>query len=76
MVFRYTPKERADIGKYAQLNRVPAAARHYSRKLGIHLSESTVQSMKDAYKVEVRKQFDEDNVIFLPVKKRGRSRRP
>ena len=41
MVFRYTPEERADIGRYAQLNGVAAAARHYSRKLGIRLSEST-----------------------------------
>ncbi len=53
-----------------------AAAKHFSRKLSIRLSESTVRSMKDAYKVEVsrkRKQHDEDDVVSLPVKKRGRS---
>ena len=76
MTYRYTSEERAKIGRYALLNGVAAAARHFSRKLSIRLSESTVRSIKDAYKVEVnrkRKQHDDNDVSSLPVKKRGRS---
>lgn len=59
MVFRFTPEERADIGRYAQLNGVATTARYYSRKLGIRLSESTVQ-------------HDDNDVVSVPLKKRGR----
>lgn len=53
-----------------------AAARRFSRKLNQSLSESTVRSIKDAYKIEVarkRKLQEDDEILSLPEKKRGRS---
>ena len=64
------------MGKYALVNGVSAAAKHFSKKFGgIHLGESTVRSICNAYKAELtrkRKQQEEGDVISLPVKKRGR----
>ena len=53
-----------------------AAAKRCSKKFGVRLSEFTVRSIKQSYKLEVdrkRKQHDDDNVDSLPLKKRGRT---
>ena len=40
--YRYSPKERAQIGRYALEHGVPAATKKFSRKLDVELSETTV----------------------------------
>ena len=72
---RYSSSQRAKIGKYACIHGVPAAARVYSRKLQKHISETTVRSIRDAFREESTKQrylgVDED-IEIMPKKKRGR----
>ena len=72
----YSSEERAVIGKYATENGISAARRVFSRKLGMKLSNSTVSGMKAAYKHEVARKRErgeeEDEVLKLPEKKRGR----
>ena len=66
-------------GKYALLNGVSAATKHFSRQFK-GLRESTVHSIRSAYKVELerkRKQLatddsSDDEVCSLPERKRGR----
>lgn len=53
--YRYSPKERAQIGKYAMEHGVSAAAMTLSRKLNIQLSKTTVCSIHDGYLGELRK---------------------
>ena len=74
MLYRFSPKKRADIGKYACQNGTTAAAKHYSHKLGTKISSTTVQSMKKQYLEERKKKRTEDDhdVSSLPLKKRGR----
>ena len=43
---KYTPKERADIGRYAKLHGVSLASRVFSRRLGVSINECTVRSFK------------------------------
>ena len=40
--YRYSTKERAQIGSYTSEHGVAAAAESFSRKLGVQLSEMTV----------------------------------
>ena len=40
---------RAEIGRYASINGVPAASTTFSNKLGVRVSKSTVSVMKKAY---------------------------
>ena len=66
---RYTPEERATIGKYAIDHGVNEAAHKYS------INESTVRSFKNAYlevRARKRKAGDEMNVSELLAKKQGR----
>ena len=79
--FRYTAKERAQIGKYAHLHGITATAKHFSRKMGVTVSKPTVQSILKSYVVGVRgkraleDEDDEDRgtgLTVLPCKKRGR----
>ena len=75
-LYRYTPEQRASIGRYALVNGVRAAAKQFSKKLGVRLSESTVRSIKDSYKMEAnerkRQGADVGDIDSLPLKKRGR----
>ena len=74
--FRYSPKERAEIGRYAKLHGVAAAARYFSRQRGHTINESTIRSIANSYKVELSRKRageGEGDVELLPVKKRGRS---
>ena len=40
---------RAEIGRYASINGVPAASATFLNKLGMRVSKSTVNVMKKAY---------------------------
>ena len=68
---RYSPKIRADIGRYAMINSITATSRHFTRKLGVSVSTSTVHSITQSYK---RKRHEEgqDTITYLPNKKCGR----
>ena len=72
---RYSPAQRAQIGKYACENGIAAAARYFSKKLDGKLSVSTVQYIKKAYIISLREnrasQSDVELTV-LPVLKRGR----
>lgn len=70
----YTPAVRLEIAKYACNHGVTSAARVFSRRLRNTVAESTVRSMRDAYRDELRKRSAEDveEMSVLPSKKRGR----
>ena len=75
--YRFTPQQRADIGKYAYFHGVAAAACFYSVKLKIALSEATVRSIRDSYRCQVntRIKLGKSAVLSsLPERKRGRSK--
>ena len=66
---RFTPKQRATLGKYASLHGVLPAARQYSSRWRIHLSEATVRSIRDAYLCEVNmrtRMGEDDQANSLP----------
>ena len=74
---KYSPEERAMIGKHAVLYGNLSAKQFFSRRLGVKIGNSTISCIKTAYKEEsARKrelEEEEDNdVIELPEKKRGR----
>ena len=72
---RYSATDCAEIGKYACHHGVAAAARFFSRKLDKRVSESTVQSIKNAYVEGLRQKRgaeDRGDITALPLKKRGR----
>ena len=72
---RYSPRVRADIGRYACLHGNAAAARYFTRKLGHPIQASTIHSIKKAFKDErgkKRADDDDEDVRELPHKKRGR----
>ena len=52
--YRYSPHVRADIGKYASLHGVTAAAHYFSRKLGQTISQTTVRCIQDSYNDEAK----------------------
>ena len=69
---RYTPSERAEMGRYTSLHGVAAAARFLTGKFDHQVSETTLHSMKKAYLQEVtRKRANEDNenIDLLPHQK-------
>ncbi len=69
---RYSSTDRADIERYACRHGTAAAARHFSRKFEVKVSENTVVSLKKEFKREKRK-ADYNDVTSLPHKRRGRS---
>ena len=66
---RYDPKLRAAIGQRACQHGVAAAARYFSRKLNTNVSQSSVRSIRDAYKKKVK---ETGEVTILHEKRRGR----
>ena len=52
-LYRFTPQQRAGIGRYAYFHGVSAATCFYSVKLKIALSETTVRSIRDSYRCEI-----------------------
>lgn len=71
----YSAKERAEIGRYSQMNGVARTAQYFIRKLNKTISESTVRSIQKSYQSELerKRRHGEDEIELLPVKKRGRS---
>ena len=73
---KFTAAQRFEIGKYSCQYGAAEAARHFSRKLGSKVRESSVKSIKKAYLEELRKRPRNDDgeepISVLPVKKRGR----
>lgn len=67
--YRYSPDERAEIGKYASLHGATAAARRYSKKFGVKIGTSTVQCIKKDYEKAIK---EGRSVNSLPENKRGR----
>ena len=67
----YMPAVRLEIAKYACNHGVTSAARVFSRRLRNTVAESTVRSMRDAYRDELRKRSAEDveEMSVLPSKK-------
>ena len=73
---RYSPKDRAEIGKYACQYGTAAASRVFSRKMERKVSTASVHSIKTAYLEDVKRKrsadSEDDEVTVLPPKKRGR----
>ena len=73
---KFSPKKRAEIGKFAVENGVLAAARKYSKVFGKPINESTVRQFKQAYLKERsrkrRTEHSEDDLVVdeLPLKKK------
>ena len=73
--FKMDSSLRCEIAKYAGYHGAAESARNFSRKLDRCLSVSTVKSIKKSYVEELRKRArtdDGDEIMILPVKKRGR----
>ena len=71
----YTPEQRATVGKYAVEHGVVSAKRKFSLKFKIDINESTVRRFKTDYLHERRRKREadeEDEIEYLPIKKRGR----
>ena len=72
---KFSPRERAVIGKYAAESGVLAAKRKFSQKLGKNISENTIRGFKVCYETELsrKRSAGEDlSVKVLPPNKRGR----
>ena len=76
-LYRFTPQQRAGIGRYAYFHGVSAATHFYSVKLKIALSETTVQSIRDSYHCEINTRIklgETAALSSLPERRRGRSK--
>ena len=74
-IYRYSPRERAQIGKYVMEHGVSVTARTFSRKLKVQLSETTVRSIRDGYLKELKQQRQTDDLEQLqrfPERPHGR----
>ena len=74
-IYRYSPREWAQIGKYAMEHDVSATARTFLRKLKVQLSETTVRSIRDGYLKELKQQRQTDDLEQLrrfPERPHGR----
>ena len=73
---RYSPRECADIGRYASQHGMAAAVRFFSRKLKSTVRETTVRTIKTAYVEEIRRKRRGEpsggDITVLPLKKCGR----
>ena len=70
----FSPFVCMNIGSYACQHGVSSAARVFSKQLDTRISESTVRSIRDKYKEEVRRKRSADNstVSVLSPRKHGR----
>jgi len=76
IIYRYSPKERAKIGKYAMIHSISAAMKLFTRKLSVKLSETTVRSICDGYLEELKQRRwagDNELLTSFPEKQHGRS---
>ena len=64
------------MAKYVAHHGISRAAGYFSRKLGVHISTSTLQYIRDCYIRELNKkqaqEEDDDPITSLPLRKRGR----
>jgi len=72
--YRYNPKQRLEIACHTCHHGVTAAAVYYLRKLGHHVHESTIHSIKRSYLDEIKKMraCSSEGLESLPPKKQGR----
>ena len=70
----YSPIMRSDTGKYACQHGVASAAQVFSKRLEKRVIETTVCSIRDSYKKELRKKrsAEDSEVSVVPPKKCGR----
>ncbi len=71
---KYSPKDRAAIGKFAAENGVPAARRKYSPKFP-YINESTARKFKELYMKELMVRLEKNistPIAELNLKKRGK----
>ena len=52
---KYTPEQQAVIGEYASIHGNLAAVRHFSKKLGAEIKESSVRTWKAKYRAELER---------------------
>jgi hypothetical protein len=64
-------EDRAKIAKYAIVNGPTNTAKHFSAKLGMKLSESTVRSIRDSYKKKTKSVPEQATQTKLGREKRG-----
>ena len=75
---KYSPNDRAKIGKYAAENGATKAARHYSKVMGFTINESTARKMKSEYLEKLKAVSGASghdvvpSVTSLPTKHQGR----
>ena len=64
-------KEHYEIGKYASVNRISAAIKHFKWK---NLMENTVRTFKSKYRIKIRQPTKEKRFLkkLLELKKQGR----
>ena len=75
MLYRYSLKERAEIGNYAVLHSVPKVTRTFSCKWKVRLGETTVRSIRDGYQEKLKRRRHSGNDTPLhkfPELQRGR----
>ena len=70
-LYRYTAKDQANIGKYDGQFVISATSKHFSKKLGIKISKTSVHSIRKSYLRELSVNNNQD-LSILPTKKRGR----
>ena len=76
---KYTPEQKAMIGKRAAEHGMVAAVRYYIKQFP-NLKENTVRDWRNAYRIELKKRVREGSagcnamikISELPMKKRGR----
>ena len=73
---KFTPQQKAEIGRRAAEHGVAATVRYYEGKFPQAVKESSVRTWRNAYTLEIRKRRREGSedvsVKQLPEKKRGR----
>lgn len=71
----YDEDQRLKIARYAIFNGSSAAARHFSAELGRPMNESTVRSIRNSYRRQIKKKIinnDREPLASLPKEPRGR----
>ena len=64
---KYTPKERAAIGKYAAENGSSKACKHFTKELGRRIPESTARKLRDEYLIQLKVQVDAQGPSCCPT---------
>ena len=70
--YTYTPEVRASIGKYASIHGAPSASATFTRELGVKICKLSVNCIKTKYLKRQCEKDDDEELISLPHKTRGR----